>query len=78
MQQYTLSCSSNAALTFLPQTFEQSQQPAPAAREHILTISETQMPCKPTIQTAQQVANKGQRPISVLVVDDLQDHLSSH
>ena len=33
-----------ATSTFVPQTFQQPQQPAPATREYILTIRETQMP----------------------------------
>ena len=36
-QQQTLSRSSSAAQTFVPQTFQQPQQPAPAAKEYILT-----------------------------------------
>ena len=55
--------SSSATSSFVPQTFQQSQQPAPAARENILTIPETQMPASQIIQTAQQsqVATKGQQ-----------------
>ena len=40
-QQWTLSRSSSTTLTFMPQAFQQPQQPA--AREYILTIPETQM-----------------------------------
>ena len=42
-QQQTLSGKTSNA-TFLPQTFEQSRQPAPAAKDCILIIPVTQMP----------------------------------
>ena len=79
-QQWTLSQSSSATLTYMPQTFQQPQQPAPAAREYILTIPETQMPLSQVIQPAQQsqVASKGQQqqsrgqPTSCLVIDNQQ------
>ena len=50
-------------------TFQQPHKPAPAAREYILIIPDTQMPASQAIQTAQQsqMATKGQ-----LVVDDQQ------
>ena len=63
----------------MPQTFLQPQQPAPAAREYILTIPETQMPSSQVVQPAQQsqVASKGQQQsrvqqTSFLVIDDQQ------
>ena len=79
-QQQTLSRSSSAASTFVPQTFQQPQQPAPAAREYILIIPETQIPPSQVIQTAQQsqMASKGQQqqsrrqPTSFLVIDNKQ------
>ena len=40
-QQQTLSQSSSAISTFVPQTFHQSQQPAPSTREYIVTIPKT-------------------------------------
>ena len=43
-QQPTLSRSSSATSTYVPQTFQQPQQQAPAAREYILHIPETQIP----------------------------------
>ena len=60
--QKTLSHTSSAASTFVPETFQQPQQPAPAAREYILTITETQIPSSQVIQPAQQskVASEGQ------------------
>ena len=51
-QQPTLSRSSSATSAFVPQTFQQSQQIAPAAREY---IPETQMPASQVIQPAQQI-----------------------
>ena len=78
-QQQTLSGSSCATLTFVPQTFQQPQQPAPAAREYILTIPKTQMPASQVIQPTQQsqVATKGQQQprgqlVSFVVVYDQQ------
>ena len=63
----------------MPQTFQQPQQPAPAAMEYILTIPETQMPASQPIQLTQQsqVATKEQQQprgqlTSFLVVDDQQ------
>ena len=64
----------------MPQTFQQPQQPAPATREQILTIPETQIPASQVIQRAQQsqVATQGQQqqstgqPTSFLVIDDQQ------
>ena len=38
-QPQTLSCSSSAASTFVPQTFQQPQQPAPAAKVYTLSLS---------------------------------------
>ena len=79
-QQQTLSHSSSAASTIVPHTFQQPQQPAPAARECILTIPETGMPSSQVIQPTQQsqVASKIQQqqfrgqPTSFIVVDDQQ------
>ena len=51
-QQQTLSRSSSATSTFVPQTFQ--QQPAQAAREYILTIPETQMLASQVVQPAQK------------------------
>ena len=73
-QQQTLSQNSSATSTFVP------QQPTPAARECILTITETQMPASQVIQSSRQsqVATKGQQQISrgqshsFLVVDNQQ------
>ena len=61
--QTTLSRSSSATSTYVPQTFQQPQQPAPAAGKYILHIPETQMSASQAIQTAQQsqVATKGQQ-----------------
>ena len=81
--QQTLYRSSIATSTFVPQTFQQLQQPTPAARVYIVTIPETQMPASQVIQPTQQnrVVTKGQQqqprgqPTSFLVVDD---HLPSH
>ena len=64
----------------LCQIFQQPQQPAPAAREYILTIPETQIPASQVIQPAQQskVATKGQQQqsrgqqTSFIVVDNRQ------
>ena len=53
-QQQTLSQSLSKTSIFVPQTFQQLQQPAPAAKEYILTIPETQMPASHVIQPAQQ------------------------
>ena len=64
-QQQTLSRNSSTTSTFVPQTFQQPQQPALAAREYILTIPETQMPARQAIQPAQQIqvaANGQQQP----------------
>ena len=60
-QQQTLSSSSSATSIFVPQTFQQPLQPAPAAREYILIIPDTQMPASQVIQPAQQsqLATKG-------------------
>ena len=60
-QQQTLSSKTSNA-TFLPQTFEQSMQPAPAAKDCILIIPVTQMPASYPIQPTQQrkVATKEQ------------------
>ena len=44
IQQPAVSRSSSATSTFVPQKFQQPEQPAPDAREYILTIPETQMP----------------------------------
>ena len=41
LQQQTLLRSSSATSTLVTQTFQQPQQPEPAAFEYILTISET-------------------------------------
>ena len=76
-QQHTLSRSSSATSTFVPQTFQQPQQPAPAAREYILTIPETQMPASKIIKPAKQKPSRNQRqnreqPTSFVVVDDQQ------
>ena len=62
------------------QTFQQPQQPVPAAREYILTIPKTQMPASQVIQPDQhsQVATNGQQqqtrrqPNSFQIVDDQQ------
>ena len=64
----------------MPQTFQQPQQHAPAAREYFLTIPENQVPASQVIQTARQSqeATKGQlhqtrrQLTSFLVVDDQQ------
>ena len=61
----------------MPQTFHEPQQPAPTAREFILTIPETQMAPGHAIELTQQsqVASKGQQqhsrghPISFVVMD---------
>ena len=61
-------------------TFEQPLQPAPAAREYILTIPETQMPSSWVIKPPQQsqAIGKGQKQQSIghltsfLVSDDQQ------
>ena len=50
VQQQTLSWSSSATSTVVSQTFQQPQQPAPATREYILIIPETQMPASQVIQ----------------------------
>ena len=71
---------SSATSTFVPQTFQHPQQPAPPASEYTLTIPETQMPSSQNIQPAQQsqVASKGEQQhsrgqlTSFLVVDDQQ------
>ena len=76
-QQQTFSRSSSATSTFVPQTFQQPQQPSPAAREYILTIPETEMPASQVTHQS-QVTNKGQQqqprgqPTSFEVVDDQQ------
>ena len=43
-QQPSLFRSFSATSTYVPLTFQQLQQPAPAGQEYILTIPETQMP----------------------------------
>ena len=48
----TLSRCSSATSTFVPQTIEQPQQPAPATREYIYAIQETQMPASQVIEPA--------------------------
>ena len=58
-QQQTLSRSSSATSTFVPQTFQ--QQPAPVAREYILTIPETQMPASQVIQLVSAEPSGNQR-----------------
>ena len=60
-QQQTLSWSPSATSAFVPQTFQQPQQPAPAAREYILTIQETQMPQVTQPAQQSQVATGGQQ-----------------
>ena len=52
--QPSLSWNSSATSTQVPQTFQQPQQPEPAARKYILTIPETQMPASQVIQPTQQ------------------------
>ena len=72
--------SSSSFSRFVPQTFQRLQQPAPVAREYILTIPETQMPSSQVIQPVQQsqVASKGHQqqsrrhPISFLICEDQQ------
>ena len=72
--------SSSATSIILPQTFQQPQQPALAARKYMLTIPEPQMPSNQIIQPTEQgqVATKGQQqqsrgqPTSFLVIDDQQ------
>ena len=60
----------------MQQTFQQPQQPAPAAKEYILTIPETSQVIQPAQQS--QVASKGQQqlsrgqPTSFMVIDDRQ------
>ena len=61
----------------MPKIFQELQQPAKAAREFILTITETQMPASQAIQPTQQskVTTKEQQqprgqPTSFLVVDN--------
>ena len=79
-QQQTHSRSSTAASIFVPQAFQQPQQPAPAAREYILTIPEPHILTSQVIQPTQQsqVASKGQQhqsrgqPTSFIVADDQQ------
>ena len=78
-QQQMLSHSSSATSTFVPQTFPQPQQPAPAATEYVLTIPETRVPSSQVIQPTQQgqVASKRQQqssgqPTSFLVVHNQQ------
>ena len=81
----TLLHSSGTASAFVPQTFQQPQQPAPVAVEYIITIPETQMSLSQVIHTTQQskVASKGQeqqsqgQPTSFLGVDDQQAGPSS-
>ena len=75
--QSTLSRSSSATSTYVPQTFQ--QQPAPAGQENTLTIVDTQMPVSQPIQTSQQshVSPRGQlQPrgpqASFVVADDQQ------
>ena len=60
-QQQTFSRSSSTISTFVLHTFQQPQQPAPAAREYILTIPE--MHTSQVILPAQQsqVVTKGQQ-----------------
>ena len=84
-QQQTLSRSSSATSTFVPQTFQPPRQDASAAREYILTMPETQIPTSQVIQPAQQsqMVTKGQQQklrgqlTSFLVVDDQQARPSS-
>ena len=65
---------------FVPQTFQQPQQPAPSVREYISTIPESQVPASKGIQHTQQsqVKTKGKQQksrgqlTSFLVVDDQQ------
>ena len=78
-QQPTLSRSSSANSTFVPQTFQQPQQPAPAAREYILTIPETPMPASRVIQPAQQIqmATKGQQQPRGKPTSNVSDALDS-
>ena len=59
-QQQSLPCSSSAVSRFVPQTFQQPQQPALVAREYILTFPEAQMPSSKVVQPTQQsqVASK--------------------
>ena len=52
-QQQTLFSGSSATSTFVPQRFQQPQQPASAPREYILTIPETQIPASQLSQSAQ-------------------------
>ena len=53
-QQQTLSRGSNVISTFVSQTIQLPQQPAPAVREYILIIPETQMPPSQVNQPSQQ------------------------
>ena len=85
-QQQSLSQRTSATSTFVPRTFQQPQQAAPA-RDYILTTPETQMPARQVIQTAQQsqVATKGQQQqsrgqLTSLTTNrlDLQERLNSH
>ena len=78
-EQPTLSRSSSVASTFVLQIFQQPQQTAPAAREYILTIKESQISASQAIQPTQQsqVATKGQQqprvqPIFFVVLDHQQ------
>ena len=82
-QQPTLSRSSTAISTYVPQTLQQPKQPAPAAKEYILHIPETQMPACQAIQPAQQsqvAQTEQQQPrgqqSSYLVVDKQQQGTS--
>ena len=80
-QQLTLSRGSSATSTFVPQTLQQPQQPAPAPREYILTIPETRMPASQVIQPTQQsqVATRTtkQQPRTAAAIQRAADLLSS-
>ena len=75
-----LSRSSSATSTFVPQIFQQLQQPATSARKYIFTIPDTQVLSSQVIQPTQQsqVASKGQQqqsrgqPTSFVVIDNQQ------
>ena len=69
-QQQILSRSSSATSTFVPKTFQQLQQPAPAAREYILTIPETQITASQAIQPAQQSQVQPKDRSNPEVIDD--------
>ena len=58
----TISRTSSATSTYVPQTLQQPQQPAPTGREYNLTMAETQKASHPT-SSAEPSGTRGQREI---------------